>query len=214
MDIRTLLDAVTKHDVPFSILFDGSGVEVSGRLLGVRRFGNTEALALEVSDEAPPQARILRVRVPVERVLYEFAVPILDRSAGPRPVLLTRLPFEIHAVERRSHVRVTPSPGTRLLVAIMPRDPVVPARILNLSQGGVAFHAPEVGRLSPGQSVARLELSLDAGPAIVTSGVVRNVFSIRYPTDTSPIYGVQWERLSPDEVARLIRYTNARKAAG
>lgn len=116
-------------------------------------------------------------------------------------------------MERRIHVRVPPEPVARLRVALTVSGEWIPVEIHNLSEGGVAFSSPELGVFAVGHTVARLEFTFDASPPIVTAGQVRNIFTIRYPKEVGPVYGVQWTRLTPEERTRLQKYVATRRAS-
>ena len=211
-DIKAILDAAARQNLPLDLLFDGTEPGYAGRLLGTRRVGDAEGLAIEVGSEgAPKVVSVARVRVVVDRVLHEFAVPVVRRTDDPLPVLVTTYPPEIHTVERRSQVRVAPTPAARLRVAATATGAWIPVELHNLSLGGAAFSSPEVGRFAVGHSVARLELTLDDGAPIVTSGTVRNVYTIRYPREVGPVYGIQWGTLSVNDRARLTAHINAKR---
>src|SRR3989337_1568061 len=114
---RARAGAVVKT-LPLDLLFDGTEPGYEGRLLGTRRVGDAEGLAIEVGSEgAPKVVSVARVRVVVDRVLHEFAVPVVRRPGDPLPVLLTTYPTEVHTVERRSQVRGAPTSAARLRVA-------------------------------------------------------------------------------------------------
>jgi c-di-GMP-binding flagellar brake protein YcgR len=148
----------------------------------------------------------------VNRVLYEFAALITRRVADPLPVFLARHPTEIHRVERRVHARVAPAPVAKLRVALTVSGEWIPVEIHNVSEGGVAFSSPDVGSFAVGHSVARVEFTFDDQEPIVTSAKVRNVYTIRYPQEVGPVYGVQWVRLTRDERTRLAAYVAKRRA--
>jgi c-di-GMP-binding flagellar brake protein YcgR len=214
-DVRVILGKVTAQKLPLDLLFDGGGPGCAGRLLGSRRLGDAEGLAFEVtSGDAPRGASVVRVRVVVERALYEFAVPIVRQAEDIFPVFVTRYPPELHTVERRAHARVTPLPTTRLRVALTMTSPWIPVEVHNVSRGGAAFWSPDIGALALGHAISRIELTLDDGKPILTSGVVTNMFMIRYPREVGPVYGVEWGRLSADELARLIAFINAKRSSG
>lgn len=214
-DVRIILGKVTAQKLPLDLLFDGGGPGCEGRLLGSRRLGDAEGLAFEVtSGDAPRGASVVRVRVVVERALYEFAVPIVRQAEDILPVFVTRYPSELHTVERRAHARVTPSPTTRLRVALTMTSPWIPVEVYNVSRGGIAFWSPDIGVLAVGHAISRLELTLDDGKFILTSGVVTNILTIRYPQELGPVYGVEWGRLSADEQTRLSAYIIARRSSG
>ena len=211
-DMKTILDAAARQNLPLDLLFDGTEPGYAGRLLGTRRVGDAEGLAIEVGSEgAPKVVSVARVRVVVDRVLHEFAVPVVRRIDDPLPVLLTTYPAEIHTVERRSQVRVAPTSASRLRVAVTVAGAWIPVELHNISLNGAAFSSPDVGRFAVGHSVARIELTLDDGAPIVTSGTVRNVYTIRYPREVGPVYGIQWGKLSAADRARLTAYINARR---
>ncbi len=208
----TILGKVTAQKLPLDLLFDGGGAGCAGRLLGRRRLGDAEGLAFEVtSGDAPQTASVVRVRVVVERALYEFAVPVVRQAEDIFPVFVTRYPTEIHTVERRAHGRVTPSPTTRLRVAMTVTGPWIEVELHNLSRGGASFSSPDIEAMAVGYTVPRLELTLGDGKPILTSGAVRNVFTIRYPREVGPVYGVQWGRLSAEELARLTAFVTAKR---
>ena len=213
-DVRAILGKVTAQKLPLDLVFDGGGPGCAGRLLGSRRLGDAEGLAFEVtSGDAPQGVAVVRVRVVVERALYEFAVPIVRQAEDIFPVFVTRYPSELHTVERRAHARVTPSPTTRLRVAMTMTAPWIPVEVHNVSRGGAAVWSSDIGGVAVGHAISRLELTLDDGKPILTSGVVTNIFTIRYPREIGPVYGVEWGRLSPEEQARLTAYVNARRAS-
>ncbi|MBI3606610.1 MAG: PilZ domain-containing protein [Nitrospirae bacterium] len=212
-DVRGILGKVTAQKLPLDLLFDGGGPGCAGRLLGIRRLGDTEGLAFEVtSGDVPQGVAVVRVRVVVERALYEFAVPVVRQAEDIFPVFVTRSPSEIHTVERRTHPRVTPSPTTRLRAAMTMTGPWIQVELYNISQGGAAFSSSDIGMLTVGHTVPRLELTLDDGNPILTSGTVRNVFMIRYPREIGPVYGIQWGRLSAEEQSRLTAYIAAKRS--
>jgi c-di-GMP-binding flagellar brake protein YcgR len=189
------------------LLFDARGPACSGTLSYARRVDETNGLSIEVaSGDAPATASVVRVRAVVDRVLYEFAVLITRRLADPLPVFLVRYPTEIHRVERRVHLRVTPTPAARLRVALTVSGEWIPVEIHNLSEGGVAFSSPHVGSFAVGDTVARVEFTFDDQRPIETSGQVHNVYTIRYPKEIGPVYGVKWGRLTTEERTRLKTY--------
>lgn len=211
-DMRTILDAAARQNLPLDLLFDGTEPGYAGRLLGTRRVGDAEGLAIEVGSEgAPKVVSVARVRVVVDRVLHEFAVPVVRWTDDPLPVLLTTYPTEVHTVERRSQVRVAPTSAARLRVAVTAAGAWIPVELHNIGLGGAAFFSPHVGRFAVGHSVARIEITIDDGQPIVTSGTVRNVYTIRYPREVGPVYGIQWGNLSAADRARLTAYINARR---
>ena len=214
-DVRAILGKVTAQKLPLDLLFDGGGPGCAGRLLGSRRLGDTEGLAFEVtSGDAPQAVAVVKVRVVVERALYEFAVPVVRQAEDIFPVFVTRYPTEIHTVERRAHARITPSPTTRLRAAMTMTAPWIQVELHNISSGGAAFSSSDVGVLAVGHTVPRLELTLDDGKPILTSGAVRNIFTIRYPREVGPVYGIQWGRLSSEEQSRLTAYIAANRSSG
>src|SRR3990172_2847586 len=72
------------QNLPLDLLFDGTEPGYAGRLLGTRRVGDAEGLAIEVGSEgAPKVVSVVRVRVVVDRVLHEFAVPVIRRIDDP-----------------------------------------------------------------------------------------------------------------------------------
>lgn len=211
-DVKAMLAKITERQLPLELLFDGRGPAYTGRLAGVRRTGDVESLLIEVtSGDAPSSASVVRGRVVIDRGLYEFAVLITRRLDDPVPAFLTRLPTDLHPVERRMHPRAAPAPTARLRVALTVSGPWIPVEIHNLSEGGIAFSSPDVGVFAVGHTVARLELTLDDQKPIVTAGQVRNVYTIRYPREVGPVYGVQWGRLSPDEKKRLAAYVASQR---
>jgi len=204
VEMTDLIRGIVEQRLPLDLLFDGTGEGGTGRLLGVRRVDDADGLAIEVtSEDAPREASVVRVRMMYDRLLYEFAVLIVRRVNDPHPVLLTRYPSEVHTVERRQHQRIGPLPAMRLRVALTVSGEWIPVELHNVSEGGAAFSSPAVGTFAVGHTVARLELTLDDGPPLVTSGTVRNVYTIRYPREVGPVYGVQWGRLTPEERTRL-----------
>ncbi len=211
-DVNAMLSTIISRQLPLELLFDARGPAATGKLSYTRRAGEVNGLSIEVtSGEAPASASVVRVRVAVDRVLYEFAALITRRVADPLPVFLVRHPTEFHRVERRVHVRVTPAPGVRLRVALTVSGEWIPVEIHNLSEGGVAFSSPDVGAFAVGHTVARLEFTFDGQKPIETSGQVRNVYTIRYPNEVGPVYGVQWGRLTPDERKRLAAYVASQR---
>jgi hypothetical protein len=107
---------------------------------------------------------------------------------------------------------VPAAPVARLRVALTVSGEWIPVEIQNVSEGGVAFSSPDVGAYAVGHTVARLEFTFDAEPPIVTSARVRNVYTIRYPKEVGPVYGVQWTRLTPEEKTRLKTYVASRRS--
>jgi c-di-GMP-binding flagellar brake protein YcgR len=211
-DVKAMLSTIISQRLPVELLFDGRGPSCAGTLSATRRAGALDGLSVEVTGgEAPAIASVVRVRAVVNRGLYEFAALITRRLDDPLPVYLARYPTEIHEVERREHLRVPPAPVARLRVALTVSGEWIPVEIQNLSEGGVAFSSPDVGVFAVGHTVARLEFTFDAEPPIVTSAQVRNVYTIRYPKEVGPVYGVQWGRLTPEEKTRLKAYVASRR---
>ncbi len=212
-DVSALLSTMVSRHLTLELLFDGRGPACEGRVSYHRRAGDLDGLSFEVTaGEAPAAASVVRARGVVDRVPYEFAALITRRLDDPLPVFLTRLPSEIHEVERRVHLRVPPEPVARLRVALTVSGEWIPVELHNLSEGGAAFSSPNVGAFAVGHTVARLEFSFDANPPIVTSAQVRNVYTIRYPREVGPVYGVQWGRLTPEEKTRLQTYVASRRS--
>jgi len=209
-EVKSMLDKLVAQRIPVELLFDGQGPSCTGRLTGTRRTQDAEGLTLEVvSGDAPRTASVVRGRAVVERVLYEFAAVVTRRLSDPLPVFVIRQPTEIHRIERRVHHRVEPAPHVKLRVSISMTGEWLPVDVHNLSEGGVSFSSPRLPAFAEGHSVARLELTFDEQSPIVTSGVVRNVYSIRYPREVGPVFGVQWVRVTPDESARLAAHVAA-----
>jgi c-di-GMP-binding flagellar brake protein YcgR len=210
-DVGKTLERVIAQRIPCELLFDGQGASCTGRLSGARRVQDVESLVLDViSGDAPRSASVVRVRVVIDKVLHEFASLVVRRQSDPLPVFLIRYPTEVHQVDRRVHHRVEAA-GVRLRVAMTLSGDWLAAEVHNLSQGGVAFSSPHVSAFAVGHTVPRLELTFDDQKPIVTSGVVRNMFTIRYPREVGPVYGVQWERLTPEESSRLAAYVLRRR---
>jgi c-di-GMP-binding flagellar brake protein YcgR len=207
-DVNAMVSTIVSRQLPAELLFDAHGPAAAGKISYTRRAGEMNGLSIEVtSGEAPATASVVRVRVVVDRVLYEFAALVTRRLADPLPVFLARHPTEIHRVERRVHTRVEPTtPAARLRVALTVSGEWIPVELHNLSEGGVAFSSPDVGVFAVGHTVARLELAFDDQKPIETSAQVRNVYTIRYPKEVGPVYGVQWAKLTPDERRRLAAY--------
>ncbi|MFZ5877083.1 MAG: flagellar brake protein [Nitrospirota bacterium] len=211
-DVGKILERVIAERIPCDLLFDGQGVSCTGRLSGARRVQDVESLVLDVmSGDAPRSASVVRVRVVIDKVLHEFASVVVRRQSDPLPVFLIRYPTEVHQVDRRVHHRVEVAPEVRLRVAMVLSGSWLAAEVHNLSQGGVAFSSPHVTGFAVGHTVPRVELTFDDQKPIVTSGVVRNIFTIRYPREVGPVYGVQWERLTPEESSRLAAYVLRRR---
>lgn len=206
-EIQHLIATIVERHLPLDLVFDGAGAACAGRLLEVRRVGDADGLAIEVTSGDPPRdASVVRVRTVIDRNLYEFAVLIARRTTEPMPLLLTRYPSDIHTVERRRHPRVLSQPTVRMRVALTVSGEWIPVDVHNLSEGGAAFSSPHVGVFVVGHTVARVELTLDDGPPIVTSAMVKTVYTIRYPREVGPVYGIAWGRVSADERARLKRH--------
>lgn len=211
-DVNAMLARIISQQIPVELVFDGRGPSCEGRASYNRRAGTTDGLSFEVTaGEAPASASVLRVRAVVDRVAYEFAALITRRLDDPLPVFLARLPTEIHPVERRVHPRVASTEAARLRVALTVSGEWIPVELHNLSEGGAAFFSPDVGVFAVGHTVARLELTFDDQKPIVTSGQVRNVYTIRYPKEAGPVYGVQWGRLTPEEKSCLKAYITTRR---
>jgi hypothetical protein len=206
-DVKATLEKIMAQQIPVELSFDGQSPSCTGRLTGTRRVQDAEGLVVEVvSGDAPRAASVVRGRAVVDRVLYEFGALITRRLSDPLPVFVVRYPTEIHQVERRVHHRVEPGAQARLRVALTMTGGWLPAEIHNLSEGGAAFSSPHVASLAVGHAVARLELTFDDHGPIMTSGTVRNVYTIRYPREVGPVFGVQWGRLTPDEASRLAAF--------
>jgi c-di-GMP-binding flagellar brake protein YcgR len=211
-DVNAMLSTIVSQRLPLELLFDARGPAATGTVSYTRRAGEENGLSIEVtSGEAPATASVVRVRVVVDRVLYEFAALITRRVADPLPVFLVRHPTEIHRVERRAYVRVLPTSVAKLRVALTVSGEWIPVEIHNLSEGGVAFSSPDVGVFAVGHTVARVELTFDDQKPIQTSAQVRNVYTIRYPKEVGPVYGVQWAKLTPDERRRLAAYVASQR---
>lgn len=212
-DVKAMLEKIMSQRIPLDLLFDGQGASCVGRLTGVKRVLDDDGYTLEVvSGDAPRSASVVRGRAVVNRVLHEFAALIARRLSDPLPVFVIRSPTEIHEVERRVHYRVAPTPRVKLRVALTVSGEWIPVEVHNVSEGGVAFSSPQVAAYAVGHTVARLELTFDDQKPITTSGVVRNVYTIRYPREVGPVFGVQWGRLTPEESARLAAHVAAARA--
>ncbi len=212
-DVKAMLEKIVAQRIPLDLLFDGQGPSCTGRLTGARRARDDEGFTLEVvSGDAPRSASVVRGRAVVDRVLHEFAALIARRLSDPLPVFVIRSPTEIHEVERRVHYRVEPAPHVKLRVALTVSGEWIPVEVHNLSEGGAAFSSPQVAAFAVGHTVPRMELTFDDQKPIATSGLVRNVYTIRYPREVGPVYGVQWGRLTPEESARLAAHVAARRA--
>ncbi|MFZ5861232.1 MAG: flagellar brake protein [Nitrospirota bacterium] len=211
-DVRKSLERMISQRLPCELLFDGQGASCTGRLSGSRRVQDAESLVLDViSGDAPRAAAVVRVRVVIDKVLYEFASLIVRRQSDPLPVFLIRYPTEMHQVDRRVHHRVDPAGEAKLRVAVTASGEWFPAEVHNLSEGGLAFSSPHATSFAVGHTVPRLELTFDDHKPIVASGTVRNMYTIRYPREVGPVYGVQWGRLASEESARLAAYVLRRR---
>jgi c-di-GMP-binding flagellar brake protein YcgR len=168
------------------------------------------------ADDGNPQLESLIESNEVVAVAYLDAVKLqfdlhgllIVRSAHSA-ALQAELPREVYRFQRRGAFRVRTleqhSPRARLRHPAIP-EMMLDLRVLDVSSGGCAIFLPhDVPPLAPGNTLAQVQIELDADTRFVTALALHHVTAI-LPNDRGVRLGCEWLPLDGAAARALQRY--------